>query len=73
MNTNQKSSSPGGMISLVLILINAVILKHAFTLNEKWYWALIVTIPLLIASGIYNKKSRKVNNSGLNIFSSAKL
>lgn len=37
-----------GMILFSLILLNALILQAAFTGNEKWYWALLITLPMAI-------------------------
>ncbi|MEO6549660.1 MAG: hypothetical protein ABIN94_16785 [Ferruginibacter sp.] len=65
MIPNQKSKSPFGIILLALVLINAIILEDSFTVNEQWYWALIVTIPLLILTGVYIKKSKKAKDRRL--------
>lgn len=60
MIPNQKNISRNGMILSLIILINAVILEHAFTINEQWYQALIFTLPLFIAAVSFNKKKRKI-------------
>ncbi len=61
----EKKTSPNEMILFVSVLINVVVLEHAFTINEQWYWALIVTLPTIIFAGIYNKKSKNVHNGSL--------
>ena len=48
MIRNRKEISISGMIVLFVVLLNAAILKAAFTGNENWYWALIVSVPLLL-------------------------
>ena len=48
MIRNRKEISISGMIVLFVVLLNAAILKAAFTGNANWYWALIVSLPLLI-------------------------
>ncbi len=48
MIRNHKEVSISGMIVLFVVLLNAAILKAAFTGNENWYWALIVSVPLLL-------------------------
>ncbi|GEM_PF-6883818 len=53
MLPNQKTVSLYTMILSVLILVNAVILKHAFTINGGWYRALIFTLPLFTGAAIY--------------------
>lgn len=62
MISNQKNSSPSGMILLLFVLVNVVILEHAFIINESWYRALIFTFPAFIGAAIYHKKREKVNN-----------
>ncbi len=42
-----KTSMPG-MIILILILLNAVIMKSAYINNAGFHWALIITFPILI-------------------------
>jgi glutamate synthase domain-containing protein 2 len=48
MIRNQKLVSISTMIVFTLILINAVIISIAFAANDNWYWALIVSMPLLL-------------------------
>lgn len=60
MIPNRKNISRNGMILSVIVLINAVILEHAFTINERWYWALIFTLPLFAAAVFFNKNKRKI-------------
>src|SRR5690349_4215026 len=48
MIRNRKEISISGMIVLFVVLLNAAILKAAFTGNGNWYWALIVSVPLLV-------------------------
>lgn len=62
MIQNQENTITGRMIFAVIIFMNAVILEHAFTSNESWYWAFLFTIPLLIATAVYNKKRGKMNS-----------
>ncbi|MEO6069968.1 MAG: FMN-binding glutamate synthase family protein [Chitinophagaceae bacterium] len=47
MIRNQKVVSISSAIFFVLILLNAVVLSIAFTGNGRWYWALVITLPLL--------------------------
>jgi L-asparagine transporter-like permease len=55
---NEKNISVRQNIILLLVFLNAVILKVAFTRNESWYFGLIVTFPLLLVA-IYNMHQRK--------------
>lgn len=45
-----KSASARGMIVTILIFLNVIVLKSAFVINDKWYWALLLTIPLLLGA-----------------------
>jgi len=48
MIRNKKPASFSGMIVLILVFINAVILKTALITSEKWYCGLVISLPLLI-------------------------
>jgi hypothetical protein len=47
---NQQSEPIDGIFLLLLVLINAVALKQGFTGDSKWYFILILTLPLLIVA-----------------------
>jgi hypothetical protein len=46
----EKNTSAGGFIILLLVILNVLIMKLAFIHNEKLYWAMVVTVPLLLAA-----------------------
>ncbi|WP_336513815.1 glutamate synthase-related protein [Pollutibacter soli] len=50
MFRNLKQISPGAAIILMLVLINAIILKYSLTGEFNIYWLLFITVPLLIAA-----------------------
>jgi len=52
------------MILIILVLLNAVILSKGFTTNEKWYWLLIISLPLLLIAvrDIFQKKHALIRN-----------
>lgn len=50
MSAQKKDITVNGAIRLLLVLINAAILKVAFIKNENFYWALIIMLPLLIVA-----------------------
>lgn len=58
MIRDQKVVSVSNLIIITLVLINAIVLSAAYTSNEKWYWALIITLPLLLL-GIYDVRQKK--------------
>jgi glutamate synthase domain-containing protein 2 len=48
MIRNPKPVSISGMIVFILIALNVIIIKAAYTSIERLYWWLIITLPLLI-------------------------
>ncbi len=58
MSNLQKPVSAAGMILLLLLIINALILKAGFLDNERWYWLLILTLPLFLLT-IKNHTQKK--------------
>lgn len=64
MIRDHRKISISGIIVLFVVLLNAVILKTAFTENENWYWALVVTIPMLLIAlkDIFQKKHAIIRN-----------
>ena len=47
MSRDHQKISKNGIIITLLILLNAIVLEQGLISNEKWYWALIITIPAL--------------------------
>ena len=53
---SQKENVPANkLIILLFILINVIIVEFAFIHNTKWWWTLLLTIPLLFIA-IYNAR-----------------
>jgi hypothetical protein len=55
---NSKQIISGSMLIFSLLLVNAIVLRSAFTLNEKWYWLLLATIPMLVVVQMVAKRNR---------------
>ena len=55
---NQKSIPISRMIILLFVLINVIVIRQAYTGSGKWYYVLILTLPLLILA-ITNTRQRK--------------
>lgn len=55
MNTSakNKSGSASGMILLIIVLLNAAVIKHAFIYNSDLYVALCFTLPLLFLTAFF--------------------
>jgi hypothetical protein len=56
MTRNHSMVSSTGTIDFWLLLLNAVVLKNGFIIHEKWYWLLVITIPLQILALISFRK-----------------
>jgi hypothetical protein len=50
--------SASGMVIAFLILLNTIFLKSAYVDNDKYYWALLITVPLLVIA-IWDRLRRK--------------
>ena len=65
MNVKETSVSARGIAISYLAVLNAIFLETAYTSNKNWYWALTVTLPLLLWAIIARKQSygtRSANN-----------
>jgi hypothetical protein len=40
----------------IMILVNVVILRHAFIADKNWYWILTITLPLFLLSVLNARK-----------------
>lgn len=67
MSNKEKSTSVSGTMILLLVFLNALIIKIAFIQNEKWYIALVITLPLLLVAVLFNrqKKHAALTNSSI--------
>lgn len=54
----KKQFSVSGAILLTTVLLNAIILERAFTANSNWWWALLVSLPLL-AIAIWDRQQKR--------------
>jgi hypothetical protein len=56
MTRNQKKISANGSLALLLLLINANILKSGWIIHANWYWLLLLTIPLQVAALVAQRR-----------------
>jgi len=59
-NLHEETASFSGPSVLMLVFINAGILKFAFIYYENFYQALFVSLPLFLASLIYHRKPKPI-------------
>ncbi|HEY4108319.1 hypothetical protein [Puia sp.] len=52
MNTNQEGPSINGIIGVLVTFINVIILERGFTMDERWYLLLAITLPLFVVTAI---------------------
>ena len=57
MTNKEKRILPREMILSFLIGINILIIETGYTTGDQWYWALAVSLPLLVL-GILNNRQR---------------
>ncbi|HEU4632832.1 MAG TPA: FMN-binding glutamate synthase family protein [Flavisolibacter sp.] len=64
MIRSRKEISISGIIVLLVVLLNAVVLRTAFSVNGNWYWALLLTMPMLLIAikDISQKKHAIIRN-----------
>jgi len=62
MQLTQKSMPPGGMLMFCMFVLNAIIMEKGLVTNSGWYFFLLFTIPLLVAS-IFNFKERQSHSN----------
>ena len=48
MTVKQRPIPASRVIILFLVLFNAILIRAGYSENEKWYWVLIITLPLLL-------------------------
>jgi len=48
MSENNRKISVRNSIILIAALLNAIIIKYAYTGKQELYWILLLTIPMLI-------------------------
>jgi hypothetical protein len=59
--TRNRAISVSDHIIFLLLLTNVIALKNAFVIREKWYWVLVITIPLFIVSLIMCRRKRNMH------------
>jgi len=69
MIQSKKRVQASGMIILLLVLTNVIAIREGYTDNEKCYWALVLTLPLLLIAilNISRKRHDKKQNVALDM------
>jgi hypothetical protein len=58
MTGNTTDVAGSGAMAMAMVLCNAVVLKNAYLVHEKWYWMLLVTVPVMVYALIDFYRSR---------------
>jgi hypothetical protein len=59
MTGNTTDATSSGAMAMAMILCDAIVLKNAYIMHEKWYWMLLVTIPVTVYAIIDFYRSRQ--------------
>lgn len=59
MTEHKTDPSVGGMIIVLLVLVNAIILKSGFVSNDHSWSELLITVPLLLIAVFARWRSKK--------------
>jgi len=73
MSRNQEKVSAGGIIILILVMLNVIILKTAFIHDAQIYWGLTITLPLLLIAIFDTLKKKYAIRSELRQFAQTEL
>ena len=58
MTGNTTDVTGSGAMAVAMVLCNAVVLKNAYLIHEKWYWMLLLTVPVMVYALIDFYRSR---------------
>lgn len=47
MKLHQKTIAASSAIVLLAVMLNVVVISAAYTAGPRWYWGLLLTLPLL--------------------------
>lgn len=61
MIQDRTAISANGLTINIMILVNVVILRHAFIADKSWYWMLGISLPLLLL-GVFTGGKKKLKN-----------
>ena len=58
MKQKEKNPSVSSTIITLLLMVNIIIVSTAYTAGPHWYWALVVTLPLLLLA-LWDRRQKK--------------
>lgn len=61
MIQKRERASTRGMLLVIGALINVIIIRAGFTSGPKWYYLLLISIPLLVLIGFAGRRSTDKN------------
>ena len=64
MTENKEQVPVGGMLLVLLVILNAVVLRAGLTKDAGWYWALCLTVPMLlvVTRNVFKKQPDNVRD-----------
>ncbi|MEO7264593.1 MAG: hypothetical protein ABIW38_06750 [Ferruginibacter sp.] len=58
MSQKEKEVTLNGSILLTFLLLNVIVLRHAFLNNQNWYWVLLILLPCLLIALSYTRQKK---------------
>lgn len=58
MSRNHRKVSAGGSIIVLFVLLTAIVCKTAFITDAKWYWCLIITLPVIVLIALFSGNTK---------------
>jgi hypothetical protein len=55
---DSRQVSSGNMVMFSLLLVTGIVLRSAFSGNERWYWLLLALVPMLVIMQRVGKRKR---------------
>lgn len=62
MTRNKETVPVSGMLLVLLVIVNALVMRAGLTRSTGWYWVLCITLPLLL---IVTRNARKKQPEGV--------
>jgi hypothetical protein len=52
MKRSRSATTVSGIVMLLAVLLNTVVLEQGYVSNSKWYYLLVITLPLLLITAM---------------------
>lgn len=61
MNTRHEGPSMSGILLVLATFVNVIILEKGITVSDRWYFSLLITVPMFIIAvvDLYGKRKSR--------------